>query len=327
MGHYPPYDLTPGPAFSQAARQSLEDGRARLAEGNWQTAMAAFREAVAQDCRSFLCPWGIIPRLKSEGRDRMPRRMQARVASWHSGAPPLAVETLAGLSYKPRMTRWAAAHGFATPTPIAKADRLEVLDFDSLPSRCVIKPANGAANAGVIVLRDGRNALADEPIGADLKTYALDLWARDGVANAAVLVEALIDDVDRPRDPALRVPRDVKVFCAGGSAAFFRVFDRNGPNMNRSRATYDRFGAWIDDPSPDWDPPADRRPPTGFEQAISEAERASRLFPWMVRFDFYCTATGPVLGEVTTTPNLGIGFRGIVWRTMHQMLEAFPDPE
>ena len=326
MGPDPPYGIGPGPGFDGPAGRHLERGRLLLDKGRRAEALDAFRHAAQCDPRSYFCPWRLMPHLEAEGRAHLPSRMRARVKDWHRGDPPEEVATLARLAFKPRVAQWARANGFRVPRRIARAPALTALDLAALPDRFVLKPVNGATSAGVILFDGGVDLYRQRPVGPDLRAYAGAVWRVDGVANAPAMVEEAIRDVDRHRDPLLAVPRDVKVFCVGGQAVFFRVFDRNAPDQHRSRATFDRYGAWIDDPSPDWPLPEDRRPPTGFEDAVAEADRASRLFPWLVRFDFFPADDGPVLGEVTTNPNAGIGFEGIIRRAVFQMWEAYPDP-
>ena len=47
----------------------------------------------------------------------------------------------------------------------------------------------------------------------------------------------------------------------------------------------------------------------------------------MLRFDFYLTAGGPVLGEITTYPSAGMGYTAFSRRTLLQMWEITPDDQ
>lgn len=136
-----------------------------------------------------------------------------------------------------------------------------------------------------------------------------------------------MQDIDG-QDPAkgLWVPRDFKVFAVRGVAGAIRVLDRNAPTGKRSRITFDRSGKPIDDPMPDWPEATDKTAPEGLDALVAEAERLSHLFPWLLRFDFYLTPEGPLLGEIATFPNAGLGFRGPMRRLLLQMWQLGLDP-
>ena len=65
--------------------------------------------------------------------------------------------------------------------------------------------------------------------------------------------------------------------------------------------------------------------PAGFAAVVAAAEALSARLPWLLRFDFYATAAGPLLGEVTTFPNAGLDFTAFGRRTLLQMWEIHPD--
>lgn len=305
----------------------LSMGRSSLRKGDDDASREAFRSVVLADPAVLHRPWGLIPRLKARGESRLRDRLIERREIWHRGDPPPEVQDLVKLVNKRHLRTWAAKNGFAVPRQIAFAERTELLDWPSLPGNVVIKPDNAASNAGVVVAVDGIDRMTGQEIGPTLADHVVRRWTEDGIQSACIIAEEFVQDIaDRETCNRHRIPRDFKVFAVRGLAGAVRVLDRNAPSGKRSRITLDRDGNLIDDPMPDWPEAGNGAVPRGFETVVSEAERLSRQFSWLLRFDFYLTPKGPLLGEITTFPNAGLGFRGQMRRLLLQMWHLEPDP-
>jgi hypothetical protein len=315
------------PALWGAAARALRQGRAALARGDRRAALAAFAAAVEADATAFCHDWGLVPLLDAEGRGSVRDRMRARVATWwQDGRVAPEAPLAARLQAKTALRAWAAGQGFQLPPLIAQAASLEALDWAALPAdRMVIKPANADSRRGVIVLQGGVDHIAQAPVGPDLVAYARRLWAAEGLERRAVLVEALLVDSEAATRPDLIVPRDTKVFAAGGRAVVVLVLDRNAPDGMRSEANFDARGRPLPATSQKWPHLPAPAPPHGFAATAAAAERLSALLPQLLRLDFYATPEGPVLGEVTAYPSAGLDLTPFLRRTLLQMWEMVPD--
>ena len=322
------------PPLARAAQGALRQGRGLWQAGDLTAARAAFARAASADARVFCHDWGILPGLAAAGQASLKARLDARLAAWYTsdrrpGHPP--PPEAAALAIKTRLRPWADRHGFATPRLIAAAPHLDALDWSMLraaalsPEGLVIKPANQSTCRGVAVLAGGTDHMAFAPTGPDPAAYMHDLWAREGLADSPVLVEERLCDAEARRDPSLVIPRDIKVYAAAGQTGYVIVLDRNAPGNKRSKHSYDGRGRPVPPTLTSWPEGPPRPAPPGLGAVVAEAERASRLLPQLLRFDFYHTAAGPVLGEITTYPTAGLHHTWFSRRTLLQMWEAHPD--
>lgn len=319
-------DWRPQPAFPEAAGRLLREGRAAFQGGARAEGLVLCRAACALDPSSYCQPWGLMPHLKAEGRDRLRQRMLDRLHSWYRPPHSRIHAHVSALTRKMEMQRYIAAAGLPLPEQYQQARGLEGLDWAALPERVVIKPENGASSKGVIALSEGWDHLAQVPVGASLRDYAETLYASNfDKPPGRVLAEELLEDVDRCRDPALALPRDFKIFTVAGHVAFVRVHDRNASDGKRGLATLDRMGRRLSPAQTGW-PEAPPAPlPAGWDALIAMAEYLSSRLPWLLRLDFYLTPRGPVFGEFTTFPNAGLDYSPFGRRTVLQMWESWPD--
>src|SRR5262249_41687811 len=120
-----------------------------------------------------------------------------------------------------------------------------------------------------------------------------------GRPKPRILVEEFLHDYD----PRFIVPRDFKVFVAGGRGWIIEVIDRNGPREAWNQSYYTRDWTRIEDrfqldypDGPTFDQPALLR------ELLSAAEVIARDTGVFSRLDFYLTARGAVFGEFTGFP-------------------------
>lgn len=316
----------PLPELAPEAARALAESRRALAAQDPRAALELCVAAVATDPCILCHPWGLVPHFEAEGRGSVRDRMRARLQDWYRPPRSPIHAGLAALSHKRRLRDWAETAGVRLPRLIAEADRLDGLDWGALGGRdIVIKPVNATNSQGVVLVREGVDHFARTPVGPDLGAHVRARWAAAGVSGSAVLVEEAVTDTGRSDDPALAIARDFKVFAVGGHAGFVRIHDRNAAGGKRALSTRDRLGRVLPQSQKRW-PEAPRVPvPDGWGELIAEAERLSRIFSWLLRFDFYLSPEGPLLGEITTYPNAGLGFSHFGRRTMLQMWEVWPD--
>jgi hypothetical protein len=322
------------PPLNPDARAALGQGRALWQAGDRVAARAAFARAALADPRALCHDWGILPGLEAAGRGDVKVRLDARLAAWYGPARATAPEE-AALAVKARLRPWADRHGFATARLVAAAPHLDALDWPALrgaalsPQGLVFKPANQSTCKGVAVLAGGINHMAEAPggrdVGPDPAAYLRGLWAREGLADSAVLVEERLCDSGAARDPSLVIPRDIKVYAVAGMAGYVAVLDRNAPGGRRNKQSYDAKGRPVPPTLTTWPEGRPRPAPPGLGPVVAEAMRASRLLPQVLRLDFYHTPAGPVLGEVTTYPTAGLDYTPFSRRTILQMWEIHPD--
>ncbi|MDE4142356.1 ATP-grasp fold amidoligase family protein [Phaeobacter gallaeciensis] len=323
---------TPRRIFPGRARPLLEEGRRALKGGARDEGMALLRAACILDPSVYCKPWGLMPLLKAEGRDRLRPRMLERLQDWYRAPRSRVHAHVARLTQKEEMRLYIEDLGLPLPQLWQQVPDLEALDWAALPQRVVLKPVNGASSKGVVVAAEGRDHMAQAAITPDLETYAKALYGCLFETPPQILAEEMLEDVAAQTDPALVIPRDFKAYAVAGDVAFVRVHDRNAADGKRNMMTLDRQGrrlpaalvGWPEAPGADG-MATETVPPAGYDALIAMAEYLSARLPVLLRLDFYLTSSGPVFGEFTTFPNAGLDHTGFGRRTVLQMWEAWPD--
>lgn len=323
----------PRPVFSGRAAALLQEGRQALKEGRKEEGLILLRSACVLDPSVYCKPWGLMPILKAEGRDRLRPRMLERLNSWYHAPKSRVHAHVARLTQKPDMRLYIQDLGLPLPRLWQQAADFEALDWGALPERVVLKPENGASSKGVIVAAGGWDHMAQAAITPDLERYATALYRREFDAPPPLLAEEILEDVGAQSDPMLVIPRDFKVYAVAGDVAFVRVHDRNAADGKRSLMTLDREGRRLPAALRGWPEAAQVQreqadaagTPAGYEALIAMAEHLSARLPALLRLDFYLTPSGPVFGEFTTFPNAGLDHTPFGRRTVLQMWELWPD--
>lgn len=190
------------------------------------------------------------------------------------------------------------------------------IDFAALPERVVIKPAVATNSDGVMLLDGDTDLMSGKRVDrSDLPA----LYSEHG----RLIVEELLSDYDS-RFP---IPRDFKIFAAGGRVHVVQVIDRNGPPKRVCHSFYDRKWKRVPDrfktnltESPDI-----AKPPF-HKDLIRAAERISRDIDVFMRLDFYMTPRGPVFGEFTPTPADGWNFTPYADKLLCELLDRHTAP-
>jgi hypothetical protein len=315
-----------------AAIRALWHGRQALRAGDRDGALAAFRAATAADSRAALVDWGLWPGGRPPPDQGVRALCQRRLADWWHPDRVMAAPLAARLQAKPALHSWAARHGFATAPLLARAPGLDALDWQALPADgLVIKPARATMRAGVVLIAGGVDRMTATPVlRADLRAHVTRRWQVDGCADQEVLVEALVTETEARTRPELIIPRDIKVFAVAGLPVAVLVHDRNGAGGGQGDeltiACFDARGRRIPDLRQTYSDRTSRRPPVGTDAVVAAAARASALLPQVMRFDFYASPAGPILGEITAYPSAGQKFTAFGTRILAQLWAAWPDP-
>lgn len=262
-------------------------------------------------------------------------RMDNRLARWYKGASPHTnlekqerQKFLASLVNKSSMYAYVSRLGLRLPKQFAESVTPDGFAFSSLPSRVVIKPNNNADSKGVMLFENDRELLSGDAVSLDERAaYVARVCKRDRIFDkpgTRLIAEEFMPD----HDPAFAVPRDFKVFVAGGQARLIQVIDRNPEKKLRTNSFFDRDWTFIEERIKKnyLMGPAYPRPPH-LEALLADADRIARDIGVFYRLDFYLTATGPVFGEFTSYPSAGMAFTPFGDRLMCEMMDMDADPD
>ena len=180
-------------------------------------------------------------------------------------------------------------------------DRVEDIDFDSLPAQFVMKKTNGSGGLNVIICKDKTqlDIVDTKKILNDwLMPYSADTggreWAYYGLKNRIVIEKYLENEEDTEAGIS-----DYKFFCFNGRVTHLAVdVDRF---IGHKRNFYD--GEWnYLDVSSDCPSFGDHiSKPEGFSTLVATAETLAEDFP-CVRTDLYLLAGKVIFGELTFYP-------------------------
>ena len=218
---------------------------------------------------------------------------------------------IAMLVNKSRMFDYARQHGIPVPARHGDFAAIGDIDFAALPDRVVIKPDNAANCDGVLLFDGETELLSGQRVPRDDRSYfTRKAFALSGrvTAGTRIIVEELIADYD----PQFRIPRDFKLYVAGGRAQIMSVIDRNGPQTARNQSFYER----------DWTPIADRfqtgyrkgpifAAPSRLDELLALADRIAADIGCFMRLDFFISPDRVVFGEFTSLPGCRAAFHRI----------------
>jgi hypothetical protein len=252
-------------------------------------------------------------------------RLDAKDVYWFSPDAPSQVKALASLaSDKLLMRRYVSSLGLRLPQLYHDAGELDEIDFAGLPDRIVIKPHNGW-NSDAVMLIDGERELLS---GARISRASLPAFCRKNLAaataakNPRIIVEEFVQDYDRQ----FAIPRDFKVYVAGGMPWIIQVIDRNGSKKKRRQAFYNHEWTRFEDPFQmtyleDRSVP----PPPLLHRLVADARTIAADLNAFLRLDFYLSPTGPVFGEITWSPFAGVGFTRFGAEYLCGLMDRYPD--
>ena len=184
-------------------------------------------------------------------------------------------------------------------------DKVEDIDWDSLPNQFVLKTTHGGGGGGVVICKD--KSIFDRDAARKKLQKSLDSdiylsfreWPYKDVPKRIIAEQYMTDESGVEL-------KDYKFFCFNGRVQCFKVdFDRF---INHKANYYDREGSLLPFGEkvfpPDFDRVFDK--PKNFGSMISLAERLSEDVPF-VRVDFYNSNGNIYFGEITFFPAAGFG--------------------
>ena len=232
-------------------------------------------------------------------------RMDDRLRRWYrdddgptglAPDPALAARRryVASLVNKITMSGYAQKMGLPLPQCYALVDSVVQLDFSALPERLVIKPSNSAGNDCVMLFAGGREVFTGDPVPVPQRAdYVRETFRKGRFTNehTKILAEEFIQDYDH----RFVVPRDFKVYVAGGKPWITQVVDRTGRKKSWTHRFYDR--SWT--PYPESfqlanKPAAPIAPPAMLDDLYRLSEQIALDINCFMRLDFYIATRGVV---------------------------------
>ena len=253
-------------------------------------------------------------------------KLRAKGIYWYDTPnAPSEVKALAALaSNKLLMRHYVKSLGLRLPEIYQDVSDVDAIDFARLPDRIVIKPHNGWDSDAVMLMAGDRELLSNTAVPrATLaefcrKTLATARFA----AKPRIIVEEFVQDYD----PQFAIPRDFKVYVAGGRARIIQVIDRNGPKAQRNHSFYTREWTKFEDAfQTTYLPGLPVRQPPLLPQLISAAEVMAADLGAFLRLDFYLTPDSPVFGEITWSPFDGRDFTRLGARHLCDLMDSYRD--
>jgi hypothetical protein len=245
---------------------------------------------------------------------------------WRDPAAPDEVKAVASLvSSKRTMRRYIAAMGIRLPRLYYDAACFDEIDFGSLPDRVVIKPDGGWDSDAVMLFDGNRELLSGKAVSQDQRAaFCRETLnkARFVKPDSRLLVEEFVKDCDE----RFAIPRDFKVYVAGGHAHVVQVIDRNPTKEQRNSSFYTPHWARIEDRFQTYYKSGpDVVKPGALPAVIDNAERIAKNIGAFLRLDFYVDAEGPVFGEFTSHPFAGLNYTPYGERYLIDLMHRFPD--
>lgn len=238
-----------------------------------------------------------------------------------------------GINDKDDARAWAERLGLRQPQLLGRYESADLVPWAALPDRVVLKPTEGAAGRGVLLLQREGEAWRElrtrhQLTTADVEERLAGLAAA-GKTSATLIAEELVEDPRRPGRP----PVDWKVVTFfgrvgvvqakawhlgddGRPSAAWRFFDEDWNDLGRAKA-------WRD-----LDPTIE--PPLHAEELLATARRVSSAVPRaMLRVDLYDAVDGVVFGEITPAPGGAQRYRrdldhhlGALWEEAEARLQV-----
>ena len=184
-------------------------------------------------------------------------------------------------------------------------DKVEDIDWDSLPNQFVLKTTHGGGGGGVVVCKDKSTLNKQNAINRLKSSLAHDIykdlreWPYKNVSKRIIAEQYMVDSSGVEL-------KDYKLFCFNGKVEFFKIdFDRF---VGHKANYYDReknllpFGEVSSPPVPS----KHLEIPDNLDQMFTLAEQLSKDIPFL-RVDFYNINGKIYFGELTFFPASGMG--------------------
>jgi hypothetical protein len=278
--------------------------------------MHKFRRRLGQWLGWWYHPW-------ATDKKKLRRRLKVRMQQWRRAPTSSRLQFLANLTDKSTMREFISSRNIPLPHQYFETSLVDEIDFASLPDRFVVKPANASSSRAVMLFADGvelfsndrvpREAVANY-VSSNIKQVAVD-------ERRKILVEELVEDCD----PTCLIPRDFKIYTAGGRVHVIQVIDRNG-GKPYTQSFYSREWERLPELQRTYVPGVTYPAPSHLSRLVYYAEQISQELEVFYRLDFYISPSGPVFGEFTSHPFGGRKFSPEGQELCLRLMAQHPDP-
>ncbi len=217
--------------------------------------------------------------------------------------------------------------GYQVPQVYAALDHIADLpELSDLPSRIIVKPNRGHSVRNVFALENGHCLINETPLSR------ADIIAKIGEAGSQpFLVEELLQNHDGRRG----LPYDYKFNCFGDKVASINVIERNSLTDEALNRYWYLTADWTHQPfrvnTSHYHERSLPPKPACLEDMFALVRDVGSRLNCFVRIDLYATTRGPVFGEFTAFPHMGVGFTpqaeayfGALWQGLEGCLKR-PD--
>lgn len=250
-------------------------------------------------------------------------RLEIRLKRWYRERDP---EYIGTANLVDKLVMRSFIEELNVPLPeLYFCDRdLTALRPDTLPTRYVVKPHNGADSKGILLIESDVDTLSGERFDRndpEFKKAVADfvLNAKGTSPSTKIMFEERMVDSIFPD----QAPLDYKVHCYGGKAIFVQVINRH--KNNPSQSFYGRAWNRLPHITNAYPEGLTMPKPECLDELLGYADTVASKINQMVRLDFYVTVNGPVFGEVTTFPGAGRNYSSYGNALAIQCWELFPD--
>jgi hypothetical protein len=272
------------------------------------------------------------------------QRMNKRLAEWchdkgfvnaftlHKDFPPkisrqeyLRRQYLASLVNKSLMSNYAKKRNIPIAFRYVETSDFEKINFDNLPENFVVKPNNSFNSDCVMLFYNGMELFSQVQIPIhERSNFICNKLKQCRFTNNKTKV--IIEEYVKDYDPQYIIPRDFKVYAAGGAARLIQVIDRNSSKSFWNHSFYDRDWSYINDYFQTSYKPGPIIPPPSFlKDLLLLSDKIASDINCFVRLDFFISTQGPVFGEFTFYPFAGLNFTPYGNNFLCQLMDKFPD--
>lgn len=181
----------------------------------------------------------------------------------------------------------------------------EDIDFDSLPSKFVIKSTSGGGGNNVIVVKDKakldklnvKKTITKWLTDASYQINAGREWAYSGIGETKIIIEEYLEEKNIEGDT---IPlTDYKFFCFGGKPYYIYVITDRNPGISASLGIYDMgFNKLPYYRADEGRQTKVAHKPKNYEKMVEISKKLSESFPH-VRVDLYNIDGRIYFGELT----------------------------
>lgn len=232
---------------------------------------------------------------------------------------------IAQLVNKTEMFSYVRKNSIPLAHRYAETPDLDTIDFLALPERIVVKPNNSADSDCVMLFSGGYEKFSGASVPQDIRAaFVAETFSKGRFLNSETKI--LAEEFFQDYDDRFEIPRDFKVFVAGGSAQYIQIIDRNGPRNSWSHSFYRRDWSRIDDQfNIAYIRGDDMPPPDRLDELLDLADRIAKDIDCFMRLDFFISGDRVIFGEFTSYPFAGLRYTEYGARALCALMDDHPD--